>query len=81
MGYVCIMQLVSERTLPVFSFFKAKARRQPKAVKPRKMIRLETRLVMYAACNNGSSAVVTKEGQLFIFGKDTTFCDQSSGKA
>lgn len=57
----------------------SKARRQPKAVKPRKMIRLETRLVMYAACNNGSSAVVTKEGQLFIFGKDTTFCDQSSG--
>lgn len=45
------------------------------------MIRLETRLVVYAACNNGSSAVVTKEGQLFIFGKDTTFCDQSSGNA
>lgn len=44
------------------------------------MIRLESRTVAYAACNNGSSAVVTKEGQLFIFGKDTTFCDQSSGK-
>ncbi|XP_062580615.1 E3 ubiquitin-protein ligase MYCBP2-like [Saccostrea cucullata] len=57
----------------------SKARRQPKAVKPRKMIRIESRTIVYAACNNGSSAVVTREGQLFIFGKDTTFCDQSSG--
>ncbi|XP_052792731.1 E3 ubiquitin-protein ligase MYCBP2-like isoform X2 [Mya arenaria] len=57
----------------------SKVRRQPKAVKPKKMIRLESRNVVYAACNNGSSAVITKEGGLYMFGKDTAHCHQSSG--
>ena len=62
-----------------YSFAIAKARRQPKAVKPRKMIRLESKHIVYAACNNGSSAVITKDGDLHIFGKDTSYCDQATG--
>jgi E3 ubiquitin-protein ligase MYCBP2 len=59
--------------------FSAKGRRQPKPVKPKKMIRLEQKQVVYAACNSGSSAVVTREGELFMFGKDTSHCDDASG--
>jgi len=44
------------------------------------MIRLEARHVVYAACNNGSSAVITKDGGLYMFGKDTAHCHQSSGE-
>lgn len=58
----------------------AKGRRQPKAVKPKKMIRLESKNIVYAACNNGSSAVITKDGALYMFGKDTAHCHQTSGK-
>lgn len=58
----------------------AKGRRQPKAVKPKKMIRLESKHIVYAACNNGSSAVITKDGALYMFGKDTAHCHQSTGK-
>ncbi|CAE1311211.1 MYCBP2 [Acanthosepion pharaonis] len=56
-----------------------KVRRQPKAMKPKKLIRLESKNVVYVACNNGSSAMVTKEGEVFMFGKDTTHCDHASG--
>ncbi|WAQ99892.1 MYCB2-like protein [Mya arenaria] len=41
-----------------------KVRRQPKAVKPKKMIRLESRNVVYAACNNGSSHVTDLKEQV-----------------
>lgn len=63
-------------------FFLAKARRQPKAVKPKKIIRLETmsKHVVYTACNNGSSGILTKEGEVYIFGKDTTHCDHATGR-
>lgn len=57
-----------------------KVRRQPKAMKPKKLIRLESKNVVYVACNNGSSAMVTKEGEVFMFGKDTTHCDHASGE-
>ncbi|XP_048243746.1 E3 ubiquitin-protein ligase MYCBP2-like isoform X7 [Haliotis rufescens] len=57
----------------------SKNRRQPKPVKPKKMIRLESRSVVYAACNSGSSAVVTKEGEVYMYGKDTAHCDHASG--
>ncbi|KAL3880398.1 hypothetical protein ACJMK2_032642, partial [Sinanodonta woodiana] len=57
----------------------SKGRRQPKPVKPKKMIRLEAKNIVYAACNNGTSAVVTKEGEVYMFGKDTTHCDHASG--
>lgn len=37
-----------------------KARRQPKPVKPKKMIKVDGRFVVSAACNNGSTALVTR---------------------
>lgn len=58
----------------------AKGRRQPKPVKPKKMIRLESKQVVFAACNSGSSAVVTKDGEVYMFGKDTSHCDHASGE-
>jgi E3 ubiquitin-protein ligase MYCBP2 len=35
--------------------------------------------VVYTACNNGSSGILTKEGEVYIFGKDTTHCDHATG--
>lgn len=57
----------------------SKGRRQPKASKPKKMAKLEGRQVIGAACNHGTSAVITKEGQLHMFGKDSTHVDKASG--
>lgn len=59
--------------------FSGKARRQPKPVKPKKIVKVEGQFVIDAACNNGSTALVTKEGSLLMFGKDTTHCDGVSG--
>lgn len=50
-------------------------RRQPKAMKPKKINKIETHEVVYTSCNNGTSAFVTKSGKLIIYGKDTSFCD------
>lgn len=44
------------------------------------MIRLENKFVVYAACNSGTSAVVTKNGEVYMFGKDTSHCDHASGE-
>lgn len=54
-----------------------KNRRQPKAVKPKKIIKLENEMVVHASCNNGTSAFVTTTGKLIMFGKDTAHCDAS----
>ncbi|XP_035682944.1 E3 ubiquitin-protein ligase MYCBP2-like isoform X1 [Branchiostoma floridae] len=56
-----------------------KRARQPKPSKPKKMIKLEGRHVVWSACNVGSSAVVTKEGELYMFGKDTAYADTTTG--
>ncbi|GFN82142.1 E3 ubiquitin-protein ligase mycbp2-like, partial [Plakobranchus ocellatus] len=56
-----------------------KARRQPKPSKPRKMSRLESKFVVTSSCNSGTSAVVTRDGELFMFGKDTNHCDSTTG--
>jgi E3 ubiquitin-protein ligase MYCBP2 len=56
-----------------------KARRQPKPVKPKKMIKVDGLNIVHAACNNGSTALVSKEGELLMFGKDTAHCDTSTG--
>uniref|UniRef100_T1JCF5 RCR-type E3 ubiquitin transferase n=1 Tax=Strigamia maritima TaxID=126957 RepID=T1JCF5_STRMM len=56
-----------------------KGRRQPKAVKPKKMIKMDGQQIVYTACNNGTSALVTKDGDVYMFGKDTAFCDHSTG--
>ncbi|XP_011290756.1 E3 ubiquitin-protein ligase highwire [Musca domestica] len=53
----------------------SKNRRQPKAVKPKKMTKIEGHVIVQAACNNGTSAFVTKTGKLIMFGKDTVHCD------
>lgn len=55
----------------------SKNRRQPKANKPKKLAKLEEHFVVQVACNNGTSAFVTKTGKLIMYGKDTTHCDAS----
>ncbi|XP_037787011.1 E3 ubiquitin-protein ligase MYCBP2-like isoform X1 [Penaeus monodon] len=57
----------------------SKGRRQPKPVKPKKMIKLDGHFVINAACNNGTSALVTRDGELYMFGKDTSHCDSTTG--
>ena len=44
------------------------------------MARMEKQAVMSVACNAGTSCLVTKKGELYIFGKDTTFADFVTGK-
>lgn len=61
-------------------FFLDKARRQPKPVKPKKMIKVDGLNIVHAACNNGTTALVSKEGELLMFGKDTAHCDSSTGR-
>nr|AOV18880.1 myc binding protein 2 [Lymnaea stagnalis] len=56
-----------------------KVRRQPKPTKPRKMSRLESKFVLSASCNSGTSAVVTRDGEIYMFGKDTNHCDHTTG--
>ncbi|XP_038063242.1 E3 ubiquitin-protein ligase MYCBP2-like [Patiria miniata] len=56
-----------------------KGRRQLKPSKPKKMLKMDGKTAVYVACNNGSTAVVTKEGELYLFGKDTHNADSSTG--
>lgn len=58
--------------------FKAKSRRQSKPYKPKKIIKMEGKIVVYTACNNGSSSVVSKDGELYMFGKDAIYSDNTS---
>ncbi|KPP60387.1 hypothetical protein Z043_121621, partial [Scleropages formosus] len=53
----------------------AKSRRQAKPYKPKKMAKLESKTAVQSACNNGSSGVVTGDGELYVFGKDAVYCD------
>lgn len=39
------------------------------------MSKIDGHVVIQAACNNGTSAFVTKSGKLIMFGKDTVHCD------
>ncbi|GFT99092.1 hypothetical protein NPIL_245402 [Nephila pilipes] len=57
----------------------SKGRRQPKPTKPKKMIKLEGHHIVTSACNNGTSALVTQAGELFLFGKDTAHADHNTG--
>uniref|UniRef100_A0A8C4T2S5 E3 ubiquitin-protein ligase MYCBP2 n=1 Tax=Erpetoichthys calabaricus TaxID=27687 RepID=A0A8C4T2S5_ERPCA len=54
-----------------------KSRRQPKPYKPKKIIKMEGKIAVYTACNNGSSSIVTKDGELYMFGKDAVYSDSS----
>jgi E3 ubiquitin-protein ligase MYCBP2 len=35
--------------------------------------------VVYVACNNGTSAFVTRSGDVYMYGKDTAHCDPTTG--
>ncbi|XP_045784545.1 E3 ubiquitin-protein ligase MYCBP2 [Maniola jurtina] len=54
-----------------------KHRRTPKPTRPKKILRAEKHHVIYAACNYGSTALVTRSGELLMFGKDTQHCDEN----
>ncbi|CAB3259025.1 unnamed protein product [Arctia plantaginis] len=54
-----------------------KHRRTPKPTRPKKIFKAEGHHVTYAACNNGSTALVTRQGLLLMFGKDTQHCDSA----
>lgn len=56
-----------------------KVRRQPKPVKPKKMVKVDGQQMVYAACNNGTTALINRDGELFMFGKDTTYADGATG--
>lgn len=55
-----------------------KSRRQSKPYKPKKIIKMEGKIVVCTACNNGSSSVISKDGELYMFGKDAIYSDSSS---
>lgn len=67
------------KTIKIIHFILDKARRQPKPVKPKKMAKVEGQFIVDAACNNGSTALVTKDGSLLMFGKDTLHSDPVTG--
>ncbi|EDO64470.1 AGAP011177-PA, partial [Anopheles gambiae str. PEST] len=50
-------------------------RRQPKAIKPKRLNKLDGQTITFVACNNGTSAFVTKDGKLIMYGKDTNYCE------
>jgi E3 ubiquitin-protein ligase MYCBP2 len=54
-------------------------RRQPKPSKPKKMSRMEGHTVVTTACNSGTSCIVTKKGELYVFGKDSSHADFNTG--
>ncbi|XP_043461333.1 E3 ubiquitin-protein ligase MYCBP2 isoform X1 [Leptopilina heterotoma] len=56
-----------------------KVRRPAKAMKPKKITKVESQVIVNSACNNGTTALVTKEGSLLMFGKDCLHCDGSTG--
>lgn len=62
------------------AMFLGKVRRQPKAVKPKKIMKVDGYIIVGAACNNGTTALVSKDGELLMFGKDTTHCEPNTGK-
>jgi len=43
------------------------------------MAKVEGQFIVDAACNNGSTALVTKDGSLLMFGKDTLHSDPVTG--
>lgn len=57
----------------------AKVRRAIKAVKPRRMMRVENKHIVFSACNYATTALITREGEVFMFGKDAYYCDAATG--
>ncbi|KAG8222420.1 hypothetical protein J437_LFUL008417, partial [Ladona fulva] len=79
--------LLTEEGIPLFAGTarrgedgdQIKARRQPKATKPKRMVKAEGHEIVWAACNNGTTALVSADGLLMLFGKDTAHCDHTTG--
>lgn len=57
-----------------------KVRRQPKPVKPKKMVKVDGQHIKYVGCNNGTTALINNLGELLLYGKDTSHVDPSTGK-
>lgn len=57
-----------------------RCRKQPRVLKPKKIAKLDGQFIVDVACNNGTTALVTKDGLLYMFGKDDTYCDTHTGK-
>ncbi|KAJ8933505.1 hypothetical protein NQ318_002558, partial [Aromia moschata] len=57
----------------------SKVRRQPKPTKPKKMIKVDGQFVVSGACNNGTTALINRDGELILFGKDTAHADPTTG--
>lgn len=68
-----------ERRARHCDYLAGKVRRQPKPMKPKKMLKVDGQVIVEAACNNGTTALVTKEGSLLMFGKDTLHSDGLTG--
>ncbi|XP_060843295.1 E3 ubiquitin-protein ligase MYCBP2 isoform X2 [Rhopalosiphum padi] len=54
-------------------------RKQPRVLKPKRITKLDGQFIVDIACNNGTTALVTKDGLLYMFGKDDTYCDIHTG--
>ena len=57
-----------------------KPRRPPKAKKPSKIGRLDKQTITATACNSGTSCLVTKKGEVYVFGKDSSHADFGTGR-
>jgi hypothetical protein len=44
------------------------------------MIKVDGQFIVSAACNNGTTALVNRDGELLMFGKDTAHVDSSTGE-
>lgn len=44
------------------------------------MIKVDGQFIVSSACNNGTTALITRDGELLMFGKDTAHTDHSTGK-
>ncbi|XP_050423071.1 E3 ubiquitin-protein ligase MYCBP2 isoform X2 [Adelges cooleyi] len=50
-----------------------------KVTKPKKITKMDGHYIVDVACNHGTTALVTKDGLLYMFGKDTIYCDRYTG--
>lgn len=55
-------------------------RKQPRVLKPKRITKTDGQFIVDVACNNGTTALVTKDGLLYMFGKDVTYCESLTGK-
>ena len=82
-GCMLLYQIVTSHIFFTFSdtnvISASKNRRAPKPLKAKKFTKMEGKPMTCIAENSGTSAMVTRDGRLYMFGKDTTYCDPNSG--